>query len=152
MGLALRHAITSRAPRLLLQPDEAAHPILRGVKDVWVQSGGYTADPIEGSHILAMGQILNGMTPDSPPATDKKEQPVAWYRTYTGASGKSGRVFTTTHGASEDLLNDGFRRMIVNACLWACRPREQHSARRRHQLRRPVPPVDVCIRRLRQGR
>ena len=50
------------------------------------------------------------MTPDSPPATDKEQMPVAWYRTYTSASGKSGRVFTTTHGASEDLLNDGFRR------------------------------------------
>jgi hypothetical protein len=29
------------------------------------------------------------------------------------------RVFTTTHGASEDLLNEGFRRMAVNAVLWA---------------------------------
>jgi len=28
-------------------------------------------------------------------------------------------VFTTTHGASEDLLNEGFRRMAVNAMLWA---------------------------------
>jgi hypothetical protein len=28
-------------------------------------------------------------------------------------------VFTTTHGASEDLLNEGFRRMAVNATLWA---------------------------------
>ena len=45
--------------------------------------------------------------------------PVAWYRTYQAASGKPGRVFTTTHGASEDLLNDGFRRMAVNALLWA---------------------------------
>jgi hypothetical protein len=45
--------------------------------------------------------------------------PVAWYRTYQGTSGKTGRVFTTTHGASEDLLNDGFRRMAVNATLWA---------------------------------
>ena len=24
-------------------------------------------------------------------------------------------MFTTTHGASEDLLNEGFRRMLVNA-------------------------------------
>ena len=32
--------------RLLLEPSQAAHPILRGVKDVWVQSGGYTADPL----------------------------------------------------------------------------------------------------------
>jgi hypothetical protein len=45
--------------------------------------------------------------------------PVAWVRTYASASGKAGRVFTTTHGASEDLLNDGFRRLVVNACLWA---------------------------------
>jgi len=109
----------AQSSRLLLQADQSAHPILRGVKDVWVQSGGYTANPIEGSHVLATGQILEGMTPDSPPATGKETLPVAWYRTYTMPSGKSGRVFTTTHGASEDLLNDGFRRMSINACLWA---------------------------------
>src|SRR5262245_5077357 len=108
-----------QSSRLLLAPDQATHPILRGVKDVWVQSGGYTAAPIEGSQVLARGQILNGMTPDSPAAADKEQLPVAWYRTYTGASGKAGRVFTTTHGASEDLLNEGFRRMRVNAALWA---------------------------------
>jgi type 1 glutamine amidotransferase len=109
----------AQSSRLLLQPDQASHPILRGVKDVWVQSGGYTADPMPGSTILALGQILDGMTPDSPPAKDKKEMPVAWVRSYKGASGKEGRVFTTTHGASEDLLNEGFRRMAVNATLWA---------------------------------
>lgn len=109
----------AQSSKLLLQAAEASHPILRGVKDVWVQSGGYTAAPIEGSRILAMGQILEGMTPDSPPASGKDLMPVAWYRTYTAASGKSGRVFTTTHGASEDLLNEGFRRLSINACLWA---------------------------------
>lgn len=109
----------AQSSRLILQPEEANHPILRGVKDVWVQSGGYTAAPIEGSKVLAVGRILDGMTADSPPAADKKELPVAWYRTYTGASGKTGRVFTTTHGASEDLLNDGFRRLAINGMLWA---------------------------------
>jgi type 1 glutamine amidotransferase len=109
----------AQSARLLLQADQSGHPILSGVKDVWVQSGGYTASPSEGSHILAKGQILDGMTPDSPPAKDKNEMPVAWYRTYTSPAGKSGRVFATTHGASEDLLNEGFRRMAVNACLWA---------------------------------
>ena len=108
-----------QSSRLVLNPDELKHPILRGVKDVHVQSGGYTANPIEGSHVLARGQILDGMTPDSPPAKDKEQMPVAWYRTYTSSSGKAGRVFTTTHGASEDLLNDGFRRMSINAILWA---------------------------------
>lgn len=108
-----------QSSRLILNPDELQHPILRGVKDVHVQSGGYTANPIAGSHILARGQILDGMAPDSPPAKDKEQMPVAWYRSYTTASGKSGRVFTTTHGASEDLLNEGFRRLSVNAILWA---------------------------------
>jgi type 1 glutamine amidotransferase len=108
-----------QSSRLVLEPSQASHPILRGVKDVWVQSGGYTADPLQPSVILARGQILNGMTSDSPPAPDKQVMPVAWVRTYTGASGKAGRVFTTTHGASEDLLNEGFRRMAVNAVLWA---------------------------------
>jgi type 1 glutamine amidotransferase len=111
-----------QSSRLLLQTANASpatQAILRGVKDVWVQSGGYTADPIAGSEIVALGEILNGMTPDSPPAADKKQLPVAWHRTYQGAAGKTGRVFTTTHGASEDLLNEGFRRLLVNASLWA---------------------------------
>lgn len=109
----------AQSSRLVLDPGAAAHPILRGVSDVWVQSGGYTADPMAGSQVLARGRILDGMTPGAPPATDKKEMPVAWYRTYTVPGGKPGRAFTTTHGASEDLLNPGFRRMAVNATLWA---------------------------------
>jgi type 1 glutamine amidotransferase len=108
-----------QSSRLLIEPSHAEHPILRGVTNVWAQSGGYTADPMPGSEVLARGQILDGMTRDAPAARDKKEFPVAWVRTYQTASGKSGRVFTTTHGASEDLLNEGFRRMLVNACLWA---------------------------------
>ena len=35
-----------QSSRLVLAPAQASHPILRGVKDVWVQSGGYTAEPI----------------------------------------------------------------------------------------------------------
>jgi len=109
-----------QSSRLLLEPDQAEHPILRGVKDVWVQSGGYRAFPIEGSTILAKGQILDGMKPDAPPARDKDVLAVAWARTHR-SGGKQGRVFTTTHGASEDILNEGFRRMLVNACLWCAK-------------------------------
>ena len=43
--------------------------------------------------------------------------PVAWVRRYKADDPKS-RVFATTHGASEDILNEGFRRMLVNAHLW----------------------------------
>lgn len=108
-----------QSSRLLLESDQKEHPILRGVKDAWVQSGGYRAIPIEGSTILARGQILDGMKPDAPAAKGKEEFPVVWTRTYTGPTGKQGRAFSTTHGASEDILNEGFRRMLVNGCLWA---------------------------------
>ena len=105
--------------RLDIVPDKASHPILRGVKDMWAEIGAYNASPIEGSEILAMAQPLTGMEPTSPPDETKKPMPGAWVRTYKSASGKSGRVFASTCGASCDLLNEGFRRMLVNACFWS---------------------------------
>jgi len=104
---------------LLTEPGQADHPALRGVKDVHVQCGGYTAYPIEGSVTLMRGQILNGMQADAQPDPKKEELPVVWTRSYQGKSGETGRVFTTTHGASEDLLNDGFRRLLINGALWS---------------------------------
>ncbi len=98
---------------------ERGHAILRGVRDVHVQSGGYTADPMPGSVILARGTILNGMRPDAPADPLKDRLPVAWTRTYASAQGRPARVFATTHGASEDLLNEGFRRLLINAVFWA---------------------------------
>lgn len=106
--------------RLDLVPQAAEHPILRGVSDPWVESGGYWVEPQADSEVLALAQPLNGMTPESPSAADKAPCPGAWTRTYRSGSGRVGRVFTTTYGASEDLRNDGFRRMLVNACFWAC--------------------------------
>ncbi|HQX53021.1 MAG TPA: ThuA domain-containing protein, partial [Planctomycetaceae bacterium] len=95
-----------------------SHPILRGVKDIWVQAGGYVGKPVDGE-ILTMAQPLNGMTPDSPVDETKPPQSSEWTRTYKSKSGKVGRVFTSLYGTPEDLLNDGYRRMLVNACFWA---------------------------------
>ena len=99
-------------------PDKASHPILIGVKDVWAEIGAYNANPIEGSEILLMAQPLAGMKQDSPIDETKKPMPGAWVRTYMSSSGKAGRVFASTYGASGDLMNDGFRRLLVNACYW----------------------------------
>ena len=107
-----------QSSRILPRDDRAAHPILRGVADIHVQSGGYQAYPPDGSDVLALGQVLNGMGPNGPPDSTKERLPVVWTRTYQAANGQQGRVFTSTHGASEDLLNPGFRRMLVNATLW----------------------------------
>jgi len=107
-----------QSSRLIMEEKQKTNPILRGVKEMWVQSGAYTANPTEGSVILARDQPLNGMTPGSPADQTKPPVPVAWTRTYQIDSGKPGRAFTTTHGASEDILNEGFRRMLINASLW----------------------------------
>ncbi|WP_031530688.1 ThuA domain-containing protein [Dyadobacter crusticola] len=105
-----------QSSKLIIEQSEAVHPIMTGVKDVWVQSGGYTAEP-KGT-VLARGQVLNGMTATSAPDPTKELLPVAWIKEYQVESGQKGRSFTTTHGASEDLLNEGFRRMAVNAMFW----------------------------------
>ena len=104
--------------RLDLVPEQKSHPILRGVRSAWVESGAYWAEPEPDCTILATAQPLNGMTPDSPPADDKESCPGVWVRTYPG-SDKEGRVFTSLYGASEDLRDDGFRRMLINGCYWA---------------------------------
>jgi type 1 glutamine amidotransferase len=106
-----------QSSRLVLDPAQAMHAVLRGVKDVHVQCGGYNADPMPDSVILARGEVLNGMKIDDPADATKKILPVAWVRNYSKDNAKS-RVFCTTHGASEDLLNPGFRRMLINAHLW----------------------------------
>lgn len=105
--------------RLDVVPDQREHPVLRGVARPWVQSGGYWVDPKPDSKVLALAQPLQGMTIDSPPAENKDPCPGAWVRTYQSPSGELGRVFTTTYGASVDLLNDDFRRLLTNGCLWA---------------------------------
>ncbi|KAA0989893.1 ThuA domain-containing protein [Dyadobacter aurulentus] len=105
-----------QSSKIIIEKSQAGHPIMTGVKDMWVQSGGYTAEP-KGT-ILARGQVLNGMTATSAPDPTKELLPVAWIKEYQVEGGKKGRSFTTTHGASEDILNEGFRRMAMNAMFW----------------------------------
>ena len=106
--------------RLDVVESAADHPILRGVERPWAQCGGYWVEPAEDSNILAMAQPLEAMTADAAPAEGKKPCPGAWTREYTSNSGNVGRVFTSTYGASEDILDDDYRRMLLNACVWSC--------------------------------
>ena len=107
-----------QSTRITIVEDKNEHPILRGVKDVWVQVGAYVGKPIDGE-ILTMAQPLNGMTPESPADATKPPQPSEWTRTYKSASGKVGRVFTSLYGTPEDITNEGYRRLLVNGCFWA---------------------------------
>ena len=110
----------SSSTRLDIVPEQASHPILRGVKDMWAQCGGYNANPLKPFTALAMAQPLKGMSPDSPDDETRKPVPGAWTRHYMGADGTTkGRVFTSTYGASNDIENEGYRRLLINACFWA---------------------------------
>lgn len=115
-----------QSTRGILVEEERKHPVLRGIRDgdIWGPTDVYTVRlPLPGdSQPLVLGQVLEGMHPTDPPVAGKQNEPmlpVAWVKTYTGAQGKKARMFTTTMGGSQDLLSEGVRRMIVNACYWA---------------------------------
>jgi type 1 glutamine amidotransferase len=94
--------------------------IARGIDNIWGESDVYDLTTLTGDcRPLVMGQVLSGMDPKDEPNPDKKIVPVAWTKTYTGEKGKTARVFTTTMGHSFDFFNEGFCRLMVNACYWA---------------------------------
>jgi type 1 glutamine amidotransferase len=110
----------------IVAPGATGHPILRGIAngDVFGPTDVYGVRlPLPGdSQPLLLGQVLSGLTPDTPPVDGKKNDPmmpIAWTKTYSIEGGPTGRVFTTTMGASQDMLSEGFRRLLVNACYWA---------------------------------
>lgn len=118
-----KHGVQST--RALIAKGMEKHPVLRGVGEgaIWGPSDVYTVKrPLPGdSEPLLLGQVIDGMKPTDPPAAGKQNDPmmpVAWVKTYTGAKGKSARVFTTTMGAAQDLANEALRRLLVNAAYW----------------------------------
>jgi type 1 glutamine amidotransferase len=116
----------------VIEPEAEKDPILRGVADVYGDSGVYETHPVADAKILMRGQVLTGMSTTDPPAiwkktwaSDKTEHgandpmmPVAWVRENKSPGGTN-RVFCTTMGAATDLQNEGLRRMIVNAVYWS---------------------------------
>jgi hypothetical protein len=116
----------SQSTRGVIAPGAERHPILRGIKsgDIWCPTDVYGVRlPLPGdSRPLVLGEVLDGMRPTDRAVAGKQNNPmmpVAWVKTYKGAAGKKARVFTTTMGASQDLLSEGLRRLLVNASYWA---------------------------------
>lgn len=103
------------------------NPILRGIEpgSVFGPTDVYTvviSDLEKSSTPLLLGEVTETLDPSSKGVVGKKNDPmmpVAWTRTYTSPSGTKARVFCTTMGAATDLVEEGTRRLIVNATYWA---------------------------------
>jgi hypothetical protein len=98
-----------------------------------------------------LGQVLSGMDPSSPPDPNKKLLPVAWVKSYTGESGKPARVFTTTMGHAGDFRDEGFRRLMVNACYWAMGMEKEISPSSRVDFVSPYNPNPIGEKKFKQG-
>jgi len=112
--------------RGIIAPGAEKHPITRGIRkgDIWGPTDVYGVKlPLPGdSKPIILGQVLKGMKSDDPPTDAKRKNdpmmPVAWTKTYQLPGGKRGRAFSTSMGASGDLVSEGTRRMIANAAYW----------------------------------
>ena len=96
------------------------NPVLRGVADtIFCHTDVNSVERLTPKDLVLMqGQVLSGLNPMDPPVTDKRKDvrmPFAWFKTYTAPSGKEGRSFTTTAGASLDWQSEDLRRLMVNA-------------------------------------
>jgi len=95
------------------------NPILNGVSDIWGPTDVYTVRKLDrDARVLVYGQSTNGLSPDSSANLNKTIMPVAWIKDYKAENGTTGRVFTSTVGASIDLKSEDLRRLFVNAALW----------------------------------
>jgi len=108
--------------RGVINPAMKAHPILRGVQEIWGPSDVYTVTHLPpDAKVLVYGQVLEGMKPADRAVTGEKNtpmMPLIWVRQYIGETGKTSRVICSTIGAAVDLESEGLRRLLVNACYW----------------------------------
>jgi hypothetical protein len=123
------HAV--QATRGIVAPGAAKNPILNGVSDVFGTTDVYEAAPPPDAQVILNGQVLTGMTPTDPPATNTKKtnqgieqpvndpmMPIVWLRHRKNEAGKANKILTCTMGAATDLLNEDLRRLLVNGVYW----------------------------------
>lgn len=103
------------------------HPVMRGVGTMFGPSDVYEVHLPPDAHVLARGEVVEGMKQEDGAATGRKKtvtgveqglndpmMPIAWTR-----SGVKNRLLVTTMGAATDLLDENLRRMLVNGAFWA---------------------------------
>jgi type 1 glutamine amidotransferase len=101
-------------------PDQRGHVVLTGVgATAFCHAGGYVGKPGPDFTVLTTSQPLVSMDPNAAADPEKPPMPSTWTRGYKSADGTMHRVFHSTQGASEDILDENYRRLILNGILWA---------------------------------
>lgn len=111
---------------------KSAHPIVKGVVEVFGPSDVYEAAPPVDATILVEGEVVEGMKSTDAKAEGSKKtsqgvsqgvneprMPILWTRNYSNENGTKNKIVTCTMGASTDLLSEGLRRLIVNSVYWS---------------------------------
>jgi len=106
----------SESTRGVIDEANKAHPLLRGVEDVWGPTDVYGIKKLpEDAKVLLNGQVLTGMKPTDGPVEGEKNDPmmpVAWVR-------EDKKIICSTMGAATDFVAPGLRRFVVNAAYWS---------------------------------
>ena len=108
--------------RGVIEAQNASHPILNSVKDVFGPSDVYGVRTLtDKDTILLRGAVTENLSPSSKNVAGKQNnpmQPLAWLHPYQAKGGKPGLTFTTTMGASVDLVSEDLRRLLINASYY----------------------------------
>lgn len=115
----------AESTRAVPEPPSSAHPILRGFTSAWGSTDVYAFHPLpEDCVVLARGLVLDGMSRESAPVLDGRNDPpmpLAWTRELPRDGGEAQRVFYCSMGASQDFADPELQRLVVQACLWTAR-------------------------------
>lgn len=106
--------------RIITIPGQRGHAILTGVGETaFTHAGAYVGKVGPDFTVLATSQPLVSMDPNSEADASKPPMPCTWTREYAAKDGSKHRVFHSTQGASQDILDENYRRLILNGVLWA---------------------------------
>ncbi len=106
--------------RITTVPEQRGHVVLTGVGETaFCHAGAYVGKAGPDFTVLTTSQPLVSMDPGSEPDASKPPMPSTWMRHYAAKDGTKHRVFHTTQGVSEDILDDNYRRLVINGILWA---------------------------------
>jgi type 1 glutamine amidotransferase len=106
--------------RVTTVPEQRGHVILTGVgESAFCHAGAYVGKAAPDFTVLAMSQPLVSMDPGAEADASKPPMPCTWTRHYAAKDGTKHRVFHSTQGASEDIADASYRRLIINGILWA---------------------------------